>query len=69
MQITFITTRRISEDGFVTGVYEEGETYDIADTAAALAIRNGWAIEKRRIINHWRAPSAARIEQMERELA
>ena len=43
MKITFNSTRRISEDGFTIRLCHEGETYEIADTAARIAINCGWA--------------------------
>jgi hypothetical protein len=45
MRITFIETRRMSEDGFGVTLFEEGKTYEVADTCAWRAIRNGWAYE------------------------
>ena len=45
MKIRMLETRRISEDGFLTRMLEKGLEYDIADTAARRAIREGWATE------------------------
>ncbi len=43
MKITFTQTRRISEDGFAIRLCEAGQSYDVADTAARMAINAGWA--------------------------
>lgn len=45
MRITFKETRRLSEDGFTVRRFEAGQTYEVADSAARAAIRNGWAFE------------------------
>ena len=45
MQITMLSTRYISEDGFSTKPYEKGKTYDVAETAARRAIREGIAVD------------------------
>jgi hypothetical protein len=45
MKILMIQTRRISEDGHNVRLCEQGQEYDLADTAARFAIRHGWATE------------------------
>jgi hypothetical protein len=44
MLVTFLETRRISEDGFTVRRCEQGKTYDLADNAARHAISQGWAV-------------------------
>ncbi len=43
MELTFLETRQISEDGHNLRRCEKGKTYEIADTAACHALRMGWA--------------------------
>lgn len=45
MQITMCYTRRVSEDGFTIRVLSEGETYEVADSAARLLIRQRQAFQ------------------------
>jgi len=45
MKITMNETRRICDDGFTPRRLEKGQTYDLGDTMARAAIRQGWAIE------------------------
>ncbi len=47
MQITFLQTRMLSEDGHTVQRFEAGVTCDVADLAARYAIRQGWASEQK----------------------
>lgn len=44
MLVTFRETRLVSEDGHRLKRCEAGQTYDLAELAACLAIRRGWAV-------------------------
>lgn len=44
MLITFLQTRRLSEDTFIVKRFYKDGTYDVADTAARSAIKYGWAV-------------------------
>ena len=52
MLITMLETRQVSEDAFTVRCLEKGETYDIADMAARMAIRSGWAIRYKKEDEH-----------------
>ncbi|MDZ4858046.1 MAG: hypothetical protein SGI88_03615 [Candidatus Hydrogenedentes bacterium] len=43
MRVTFLETRRLSEGGHTVKRFVAGETYDVLDSAARVAITNGWA--------------------------
>lgn len=43
MYITFLSSHRMSEDGFEIKLFEADNTYDVADSCACSALRQGWA--------------------------
>ncbi len=43
MHVTFLETRRVSEDGFVVKCCHQGVTYDLMGDTARFAINKGWA--------------------------
>lgn len=47
MLLTFLQTRKICEDGFITITCNKDETYDINDSVARSVINRGWAFEPR----------------------